>query len=144
MSTTPHFVWEHAHPYSPFSEWIDGKIHIAIRLFNELSPIGRTLSRRSRARRQTMEPKKPIQSFAAGGIRLAIWSNPGKGMDGQESEYLTLKIERRYLDNNGAWQSTASLRVNDVPKAIALLSQAYANVIVKQAEPKSAASSKPQ
>ena len=91
-----------------------------------------------------MEPKKPIQSFAAGGIRLAIWSNPGKGMDGQESEYLTLKIERRYLDNNGAWQSTASLRVNDVPKAIALLSQAYANVIVKQAEPKSAASSKPQ
>ncbi len=88
-----------------------------------------------------MEPKKPIQSFAAGGIRLAIWSNQGKGVDGQESEYLTLKLERRYLDNNGAWQSSASLRVNDVPKAIALLSQAYAGVIVKQTELQNVATS---
>ena len=91
-----------------------------------------------------MEPKKPIQSFAAGGVRLAIWSNPGKGMDGQESEYLTLKLERRYLDNNGAWQSSASLRVNDVPKAIALLSQAYANAVVKQTEAQNVATSTPR
>lgn len=91
-----------------------------------------------------MEPKKPIQSFAAGGVRLAIWSNPGKGVDGLDSEYLTLKLERRYLDNNGAWQSTASLRVNDVPKAIALLNHAYSTVIVKRTDTKSSANNPTQ
>ena len=37
----------------------------------------------------------------------------------------TVSFQRRYRDKDGAWQSTNSLRVNDIPKANLVLAKAY-------------------
>jgi len=84
----------------------------------------------------TMENNKPEQSYAAGGVRLAVWKNKGKTKEGQESDYHTAKLERRYKDQTGNWQSTASLHVNDLPKARLLLEKAYENLVLKNDEEK--------
>ena len=38
-------------------------------------------------------------------------------------------MQRRYKDQDGQWQSTNSLDVNDIPKAILALSQAYTYLV---------------
>ena len=81
-----------------------------------------------------METNKPEQSYAAGGVRLAIWKNTAKTKAGQDAEYFTVKLERRYKDQNDAWQSTTALHVNDVPKARLLLEKAYAYLVLKSEE----------
>ncbi len=78
-----------------------------------------------------METNKPEQNFAAGGVRLAVWKNAGKTKTGEESEYHTVKLERRYKDQSGQWQSTTALHVNDVPKARLLLEKAYEYLVLK-------------
>ena len=44
---------------------------------------------------------------------------------------LKATIDRRYKDSEGNWQSTKSLRLNDIPKAIVVLSKAYEELILK-------------
>jgi len=83
-----------------------------------------------------METKRPEKNFAAGGVRLAVWKNTAKANDGQKTEYYTVKLERRYKDQNGDWQSTAALNVNDVPKARLLLEKAYEHLVLKSDEEK--------
>ena len=34
-------------------------------------------------------------------------------------------FQRRYLDEKGNWQSTNSLRVNDIPKAVLVLNKSF-------------------
>lgn len=72
-----------------------------------------------------METNKPMQSFAAGAIRAAIWKNTAKDRSGPAAIYHTVKLERRYLDANKEWQSTQALRFNDLPKARLLLAKAF-------------------
>ena len=81
-----------------------------------------------------MEKNKPEQSLAAGAVRLAVWKNTGKTKEGQDAEYYTVKLERRYKDQKGEWQSTAGLLVNDVPKARLLLDKAYEYLVFRDAD----------
>ena len=81
-----------------------------------------------------MESKKPEENYAAGGVRVAVWKNKGKTRAGEETDYYTVKLERRYKDQNGEWQSTASLRVNDIPKARLVLDKAYEHLVLKMAK----------
>ena len=37
----------------------------------------------------------------------------------------TVVFQRRYKDQNGEWQSTSGLNVNDIPKATLVLTKAY-------------------
>ena len=37
----------------------------------------------------------------------------------------TVSFQRRYMDKDGNWQTTNSLKVNDIPKACLVLSKAY-------------------
>ncbi len=37
----------------------------------------------------------------------------------------TVSFQRRYLDKEGNWQTTNSLKVNDIPKAVLVLNKAY-------------------
>ena len=75
------------------------------------------------------EEKKnpPVQEFKAGGIRAKIWKNPGK-----EGSYYTVSLERSYKDKEGNWQTTQSLRVNDLPKAGVVIGKAYEKVLELQ------------
>ena len=37
----------------------------------------------------------------------------------------TVSFQRSYLDKDGNWQTTNSLKVNDIPKAVLVLNKAY-------------------
>lgn len=78
-----------------------------------------------------METNKPEQTYAAGGVRLAIWKNTGKTRTGEDTDFFSINLERRYLDSKGQWQSTTALGLNDIPKAQLLLHKAYEFIALK-------------
>jgi hypothetical protein len=80
---------------------------------------------------------KPAKQFKAGAVRATIWNNPTE--DGQ-GMYSTVSLERSYKDKAGAWQTTNSLRQNDIPKAMLVLNKAYEFVALNETEEASASS----
>ena len=79
----------------------------------------------------TTEKSAPVLKIQAGGVNVAIWANKGK-REGQETSYNTVSIERSYKDKNDEWQTTNSLRVNDLPKAALALTKAYEHLVLNQ------------
>ena len=67
------------------------------------------------------QPNPPVGKITAGGIKVAIWANEGpKG-----GTFHSVSIERAFKRKDGEWDSTTSLRLNDIPKAISALQRAY-------------------
>jgi len=63
---------------------------------------------------------KPEKKFRAGAVAATVWKNAAA-----EGSYRTVSFERTYKDKQGAWKTTNSLRVNDLPKAALVLQKAY-------------------
>lgn len=78
---------------------------------------------------------RPEMKFRAGAITASIWKNISTLKDAAEAEYHTVSFERVYKDKKGEWQSTASLRVNDLPKAQVVLGKAYEYLVLRHNEP---------
>ncbi len=83
---------------------------------------------------RTMEKSgnSPEKKFKAGPISATIWRNKGQSSSGEESEYRAISIERVYTDKAGAWQSTNSLRINDLPKAHLVLQKAFEYLVLNE------------
>ncbi len=64
----------------------------------------------------------PEKKIRAGAVSATIWNNKSKNTEG---EYKTVTFERSYKDAKGDWQTTHSLRVNDIPKAELVLRKAF-------------------
>jgi len=74
----------------------------------------------------------PEKKFSTGAISATIWKNNGKSKKtGEPVEFRTIQIDRRYADKEGNWQSTNSLRLNDLPKASLVLQKAYEYLVLK-------------
>lgn len=71
-----------------------------------------------------MENNKPIQKFKAGAVEVSVWANEQQTKDGEITVH-SVKLERKYKDKNGKWNSSSSFGLNDCPKAILLLKEAY-------------------
>ena len=54
-----------------------------------------------------------------------IWLNEGKDNSGKETKFKTVSFDRSYLDKEGNWQTTSTLRISDIPKGILVLNKAY-------------------
>jgi len=78
------------------------------------------------------EKKLPEKKFRAGGITATVWKNTGKNKAGEEVEFHTVGIERSYMDKNGEWQKTNSMRTNDLPKVALVSAKAYEYVVLKE------------
>ena len=74
----------------------------------------------------------PEKKFRAGAISATIWANKGQKVNGQETEYKTISVERAYTDKEGKWQSTNTFRVNDLPKLNAILQRAFETLTVQE------------
>ena len=74
----------------------------------------------------------PENKFRAGSIVATIWSNNNVSKDGQKIVYKTVSFERSYKDKNYEWKTTSSLRTNDLPKAILVLSKAYEQLTLSE------------
>ena len=72
----------------------------------------------------------PERKFRAGSISATVWLNSNK----EAKQYRTISIERCYTDKDGKWQSTNSLRINDLPKAGVVLQKAYEYLILNENE----------
>ena len=67
---------------------------------------------------------QPEITFRHGLCSASIFENEYKR--GEESFTVrTVSFQRRYLDKEGNWQTTNSLNVNDIPKAVLVLNKAY-------------------
>ena len=74
----------------------------------------------------------PEKKFRAGAISATVWQNKGQTKEGEATEYRTISIERCYKDKEDKWQSTNSLRVNDLPRATVVLQKAYEFLVFKE------------
>ena len=74
----------------------------------------------------------PEKKFSTGGLSATVWENQGKSKEGDNVSYRTVSFQRRYKDNNGEWQSTNTLRINDLPKASLILQKAYEYLVMKE------------
>ncbi len=74
---------------------------------------------------------EPEKKFSAGAINASVWKNQAKSKTGEEVEFRTISLQRRYKDKNDQWQSASSLRVNDLPKAALVLTKAYEYLVLK-------------
>lgn len=74
------------------------------------------------------EKHAPEQTFRAGGIRASVWRNTTKEGD---REFRSVTFERSYKDKDGAWKTTSSLRVNDLPRAAVVLAKAYEYLVLR-------------
>ncbi len=81
-----------------------------------------------------MEGNQPEKRFSTGAISATIWKNSGiSKKTGQTVEFRTVTLQRRY-NKDGQWQSTNSLRINDLPKAALVLQKAYEYLVLKNGE----------
>ncbi len=74
----------------------------------------------------------PERKVRAGGIVATVWLNKGQNARGEEAEYRTISLERSYKDKDGQWQSTNSFRLNDLPKATAVLQKTYESLVLNE------------
>jgi len=76
---------------------------------------------------------QPIKKFVTkGGISATIWSEI-KEVNGKQVEFNNIIIERQYTQDNGKnWNSTNSMRIDDLPKVALVAEQAYKYLVMKQ------------
>jgi len=79
------------------------------------------------------EGKRPIKKFAAGGMSVALWQNKIQA-GGKEIETVSVTMERRYMDADGKWKSSSSLRANDLPRAILILQKSFDYIVSKKTD----------
>ena len=78
-----------------------------------------------------MAGNQPVATFKHGSVEAAIFENEVK-KNGKSFTVRKVVVQRNYLDRNEQWQSTSSLEVNDVPKAVLVLSKAYDFMTVRE------------
>jgi len=74
---------------------------------------------------------KPLKSFAAGGVRAAIWENEIQ-VNGPSKTVLKATVERRYKDKDGGWKSSQSFSRNEIPLAVYCLEKAFETIIAEE------------
>ena len=74
----------------------------------------------------------PEKKSSTGVVSATIWKNKGISKASMPVEFRTVSLQRRYTDKSGEWKSTNSLRTNDLPKAILVLSKAYEHLVLKE------------
>ena len=80
-----------------------------------------------------MAQNMPEKKYVAGAISATIWKNQATSKrTGEPVEYRTIQLDRRYTDKEGKWQSSNSLRINDIQKARTVLQKAYEYIILKK------------
>ena len=62
----------------------------------------------------------PVKKWRFGAVSVNVWKNSG-----EKGDYYTVDSQRGYKDRNGEWKNTGSLRLNDMPKAVLGINEAY-------------------
>ncbi len=71
----------------------------------------------------------PLKKFNSGPVQVSVWENESKKGEGS---FHNVSIDKRYKDKNDEWKSTNSLNVNEIPKAVLALQEAYRYLALKE------------
>ena len=87
----------------------------------------------SQASSENQQQNKPVKKYVTkGGISATIWSEI-KEYEGKQVEYFNISVERQYTRDDGKnWESTNSMRPDDLPKVALVCEQAYKYINLKQ------------
>jgi len=77
---------------------------------------------------------KPVKEFSAGSVRAAIWENE-RGSNGNAFISHTIRVERRYRDNEGEWQSTNGFHKGDLPNVELVVRKAFEFLSMQERDP---------
>ena len=72
---------------------------------------------------------KPEERFRCGACEAAIFQNEIERA-GKTIKLKKVSFQKRYKNTDGDWKSTYSLDVNEIPKAILVLSKAYEYLVL--------------
>ena len=71
----------------------------------------------------------PEKKFRAGSVSATVWINTN-----EKGSFPSVQLGRSYLDKEKNWKETSSFGINDVPKAIVVLNEAYRYVSMREKE----------
>ncbi len=80
---------------------------------------------------ETVSGNIPEKRFSTGAISATVWENQGKSKSGEAVSFRTVSLQRSYKDKEGNWQSTSTLRINDLPRASLVLQKSYEFLVLK-------------
>lgn len=73
---------------------------------------------------------RPEKRFRCGGCDAAVFENEiSRG--GKTLKVKKVSFQKRYKNSEGEWKTTYSLDVNEIPKAILVLSKAYEYLVIR-------------
>ncbi len=72
---------------------------------------------------------KPEERFRCGACEAAVFQNEIERA-GKTIKLKKVSFQKRYKNTDGDWKSTYSLDVNEIPKAILVLSKAYEYLVL--------------
>lgn len=75
-----------------------------------------------------MTGNKPVKKYRYGAIQIDVWENEVKTAKGT-AKFSSVSYQRNYKDKDNKWASTTSLRMNDIPKLIYGMQQAYIDMV---------------
>jgi len=72
---------------------------------------------------------QPEKKFKAGAVAATVWINKT-----EKGSFPSIQLSRSYLDKENNWKDTNSYKMNDIPKALLVLGEAYKYVAMKEKE----------
>ena len=93
-----------------------------------------TQTKNEKQQLETADKNVPERKFSTGAISATIWKNARLNKEGALFESHSVSLQRRYADKSGKWQSTSSLRINDLPRAALVLEEAYKYLVMQGAD----------
>jgi len=76
-----------------------------------------------------LKPTQPEKKFRVGGVSATVWINST-----EKGSFPNIQLSRSYLDKEKNWKDTNSYGMNDVPKALLVLGEAYKYIAMKEKE----------
>lgn len=70
------------------------------------------------------QKERPVKVFRIGSIQASVFMNDVE-KEGKKLKIPSISFQKRFIDDKGEWQTTNRLNVNDIPRAILVLNEAY-------------------
>lgn len=67
---------------------------------------------------------KPEKVFKAGNCQASVFIHTVQKGE-KKIEMPSISFQKRYMDKNNKWQGTGNLGLNDIPKAVVVLEEAF-------------------
>jgi hypothetical protein len=78
---------------------------------------------------------KPVKEFRVGSVRASIWQDEIAGKDDEPFNVFSVRIEKRYKDATGNWQSTTRFKRGDLADLELVVFKAREFISLNEREP---------